>query len=84
VHAFTPELAERFGWDAGFLATIAAEPRSTVTFDIEPAGDGVVKLTVVHDGFAPGSTIAEMVSVGWPNVIVSLKTLLETSAPLPA
>jgi hypothetical protein len=44
----------------------------------------VVKLTVVHDGFAPGSTIAEMVSVGWPNVIASLKTLLETGDPLPA
>jgi DNA-binding transcriptional ArsR family regulator/uncharacterized protein YndB with AHSA1/START domain len=83
-HSFTPELAERFGWDAGFLATMAAEPRSTVTFDIEPAGDRVVKLTVVHDGFAPGSTIAEMVSGGWPNVIASLKTLLETGDPLPA
>jgi DNA-binding transcriptional ArsR family regulator/uncharacterized protein YndB with AHSA1/START domain len=83
-HSFTPELAERFGWDAEFLATMAAEPRSTVTFDIEPAGDGVVKLTVVHDGFAPGSTIAEMVGSGWPNVIASLKTLLETGDPLPA
>jgi DNA-binding transcriptional ArsR family regulator len=83
-HGFTPELAERFGWDAGLLATLAAEPRSTVSFDLEPAGDGVVKLTVVHDGFAPGSTMAEMVGVGWPNVIASLKTLLETGAPLPA
>jgi DNA-binding transcriptional ArsR family regulator/uncharacterized protein YndB with AHSA1/START domain len=83
-HTFTPELAERFGWDAEFQSTLAAEPRSTVSFDIEPAGDGVVKLTVVHDGFAPGSTVAEMVSHGWPNVIASLKTLLETGAPLPA
>jgi uncharacterized protein YndB with AHSA1/START domain len=83
-HGFTPELAERFGWDAGLLATLAAEPRSTVSFDLEPAGDGVVKLTVVHDGFAPGSTIAEMVGAGWPNVVASLKTLLETGAPLPA
>ena len=82
-HSFTPELAERFGWDAGFLATMAAEPRSTATFEIEPAGDGVVKLTVVHDGFAPDSTIAQMVGVGWPNVIASLKTLLETGDPLP-
>jgi DNA-binding transcriptional ArsR family regulator len=82
-HSMTPELAGRFGWDAGFLAAIAAEPRSTVTFDLEPAGDGVVKLTVVHDGFAPGSTIAEMVSGGWPAVIASLKTMLETGDPLP-
>ena len=55
-----------------------------MTFDIEPAGAGVVKLTVVHDGFAPGSTVAEMVSGGWPPVIASLKTLLETGDPLPA
>ena len=27
-HSFTPELAERFGWNAEFLARIAAEPRS--------------------------------------------------------
>ena len=82
-HTITPELAERFGWDAEFVAKIASEPRSTVTFDIEPAGDGVVKLTVVHDGFAPGSTVAQMVSVGWPAVIASMKTLLETGDPLP-
>jgi DNA-binding transcriptional ArsR family regulator/uncharacterized protein YndB with AHSA1/START domain len=83
-HSMTPELAERFGWDADFSAKIASEPRSTVTFQIEPAGEGVVKLTVVHDGFGPDSTIAEMVSVGWPAVISSLKTLLETGDPLPA
>jgi len=35
-----------------------------VTFDIEPATQGV-KLTVIHDGFEPGSTIVQMVSVGW-------------------
>jgi len=39
---------------------------------------------VVHDGFAPDSTVAQMVSGGWPNVIASLKTLLETGEPLPA
>ncbi len=83
-HSVTPELAKRFGWDDDLLAKLSVEPRSTVTFEIEPAKEGVVKLTVVHDGFAPGSAIAEMVSVGWPAVIASLKTLLETGDPLPA
>lgn len=82
-HSFTPELAERFGWDAELLAKVASEPRSTVTFEIEPAGEGVVKLTVVHGGFGPDSTVAEMVSGGWPAVVASLKTLLETGDPLP-
>jgi uncharacterized protein YndB with AHSA1/START domain/DNA-binding transcriptional ArsR family regulator len=82
-HTFTPELAERFGWDEEFLARLAGERRSKVTFDIEPAGEKV-KLTVIHDGFEPGSTVAELVSGGWPQVISSLKTLLETGDPLPA
>jgi uncharacterized protein YndB with AHSA1/START domain/DNA-binding transcriptional ArsR family regulator len=82
-HTCTPELADRFGWDAEFLARLAGERRSKVTFNIEPAGENV-KLTVTHDGFEAGSTIAEMVSGGWPAVISSLKTLLETGDPLPA
>ena len=47
------------------------------------ADDGV-ELTVIHDGFEPGSTIVQMVSGGWPDVISSLKTMLETGEPLPA
>jgi hypothetical protein len=42
-----------------------------------------VKLTIVHDGFEPGSRVAESVSGGWPKVIANLKTLLETGEPLP-
>jgi DNA-binding transcriptional ArsR family regulator/uncharacterized protein YndB with AHSA1/START domain len=82
-HTMTPELAEKFGWDQEFAAKLAGEPRSKVTFDIEPVTQGV-KLTVIHDGFEPGSTIVQMVSGGWPDVISSLKTMLETGEPLPA
>src|SRR5580693_2764136 len=82
-HTMTPELAEKFGWDQEFAAKLAGERRSKVTFDIEPVTQGV-KLTVIHDGFEPGSTVLEMVSGGWPDVISSLKTLLETGEPLPA
>jgi len=82
-HTMTPELAERFGWDDTLRDTLAAERRSKVTFDIEPAGE-TVKLTVTHDGFGPDSTIAGMVSEGWPQVVANLKTLLETGEPLPA
>ena len=81
-HTITPELAKRFEWDDAMLAKLSAEPRSKVTFTIEEESAQVVKLTVVHDGFQPGSVLAEMVSAGWPNVIASLKTLLETGEPL--
>ncbi|MGH2887686.1 MAG: ArsR/SmtB family transcription factor [Solirubrobacteraceae bacterium] len=80
-HSFTPELGDAIGFGEELLAVLAAEPRSKVTFEIEPAGDAV-KLTVVHDGFEPGSKVAESVSGGWPIVIARLKTMLETGDPL--
>jgi DNA-binding transcriptional ArsR family regulator/uncharacterized protein YndB with AHSA1/START domain len=76
-HAFTPEWNTTVGLSDEVQAKIAAEPRSHVSFDIEPHGESV-KLTVVHNNFAPGSTMAEMVSRGWPKVLSALKTLLET------
>jgi uncharacterized protein YndB with AHSA1/START domain/DNA-binding transcriptional ArsR family regulator len=53
------------------------EPRSKVAFDLVDLG-GVVKLTVVHDGFEPGSRVLASISGGWPRVLADLKTLLET------
>ena len=53
---------------------------SKVTFTIEQEGQ-IVKLTVIHDDFEPGSHVANMVSNGWPNVLTDLKTLLETGEP---
>jgi uncharacterized protein YndB with AHSA1/START domain/DNA-binding transcriptional ArsR family regulator len=82
-HTFTPEWAQAYGFSQEYLAKVAGEPRSKVTFDIEPAGE-MVKLTVVHDGFEPGSTVLESITHGWPVLLASLKTLLETGAPLPS
>lgn len=81
-HTFTPEWADAQGIDDETLSKLAREPRSTVTFDIESLGP-VVKLTVVHDGFEPGSTARELFSGGWPHLLASLKTLLETGEALP-
>jgi uncharacterized protein YndB with AHSA1/START domain/DNA-binding transcriptional ArsR family regulator len=53
------------------------EPRSKVAFDLEDLG-GLVRLTVVHDGFEPGSNVLQSISGGWPRVLADLKTLLET------
>jgi DNA-binding transcriptional ArsR family regulator/uncharacterized protein YndB with AHSA1/START domain len=83
-HTFSPEWAALHGFDEGTAASWRAEPRSKVAFDIEETGPGMVKLTVVHDGFAPGSAVLQGVSSGWPAVLSSLKTLLETGSPLPS
>ncbi len=80
-HTVTPEFLAVYGDDSDFGVKAAAESRSTVTFDIEPAGE-LVKLTVTHDDFDPDSVILEGVSEGWPSILASLKTLLETGEPL--
>ena len=80
-HTFTPELNERLQFGDEVFAKLASERRSRVAFDIEPVGE-MVKLTVVHDDFEPGSTAATMVRNGWPVFLSSLKTLLETGEPL--
>jgi Activator of Hsp90 ATPase homolog 1-like protein len=54
-----------------------------LTFEIEPLGD-LAKLTMIHDGFAPGSVVLPGISDGWPRVLAGLKTLLETGETLPA
>ena len=56
--------------------------RSRVTFDIEPIAE-MVRLTVTHEDLEPGSEMERKISSGWPRVLSSLKSLLETGRPLP-
>jgi uncharacterized protein YndB with AHSA1/START domain/DNA-binding transcriptional ArsR family regulator len=81
-HSFPPDLSSSLNLTEEARERIVGEQRSKVTFDIEPQGE-VVKLTVVHDGFEPGSVVATMVSQGWPRVVSNLKTVLETGEVLP-
>jgi uncharacterized protein YndB with AHSA1/START domain/DNA-binding MarR family transcriptional regulator len=82
-HAITDEFAQLMPADeAELVARMATEPLSHVTFEIEEVGESV-RLTVTHGGFEPGSEIREGISGGWPEILSSLKTLLETGDPLP-
>jgi uncharacterized protein YndB with AHSA1/START domain len=54
---------------------------SRVTFEIEPRGD-MVKLTILHDELQPGSGMLNGISKGWPHVISSMKSYLETGQGL--
>jgi DNA-binding transcriptional ArsR family regulator/uncharacterized protein YndB with AHSA1/START domain len=82
-HNYQPGHAALFGWSDERLAELTREKRSKVTFELEPIGS-VVKLTVTHDDFEPGSEMLLAVSGlkpesgGWPEILGSLKTLLET------
>ncbi|MFI5913043.1 ArsR/SmtB family transcription factor [Dactylosporangium sp. NPDC051541] len=80
-HTYSQAWAKAFDIDLDHLAKIVDEPRPRATFEIEPHGDHV-KLTVVHDGFNPDSLVLPSLGDGWPQVIASLKSLLETGKPL--
>jgi DNA-binding transcriptional ArsR family regulator/uncharacterized protein YndB with AHSA1/START domain len=80
-HAITPEFAELIGVGSEEADALRAEQRSNVSFEIEPIGD-LVKLTVTHGGFEPGSVILPGISEGWPSILASLKSLLETGEVL--
>jgi len=54
---------------------------SRVTFDIEPLDD-MVKLTVTHDELAAGSNMERGITKGWPLVLSSMKSFLETGKGL--
>ncbi|WP_229072987.1 SRPBCC domain-containing protein [Actinoplanes sp. DH11] len=69
----------------------AAEPFSTLTYDIEDAGPGVCRLTVTHELTGAPATAALVQGTpepgapgggGWAWVLSDLKSLLETGAPL--
>ena len=57
------------------------EPSTRVVFTLEPHGR-LVKLTLTHEGFGVGSKLLDGISRGWPAILASLKSLLETGTAL--
>jgi uncharacterized protein YndB with AHSA1/START domain len=68
-------------WRNEFRPELKAEGFSRATFEIEPAG-AQVRLTVRHEMEGDGTKFIAAVSNGWPKVLSSLKSLLETGQPL--
>lgn len=58
------------------------ERPSRVTFELQAMGS-VVKLTLTQDGFEADSATFETTRHGWPAIMSSLKSVLETGRPLP-
>lgn len=78
-------------WRLTMAPELAAEPMTTLTYEIAEAGEGVQRLTVTHDlTGAPGTaTMVKGVEEpgapgggGWAWVLSDLKSLLETGKPL--
>jgi DNA-binding transcriptional ArsR family regulator/uncharacterized protein YndB with AHSA1/START domain len=83
-HAFSTEGNAHTGeLDEARLAIARGEALSRVSFELEPRGE-LVKLTVLHDSFGPGSILRTVVSRAWPVVVSRLKSMLETGRAGPA
>lgn len=61
----------------------SAEPASRVTFQIETFEESV-RLTVSHTELDPESKMFRGISMGWPAILSSFKSLLETGKPMPS
>jgi uncharacterized protein YndB with AHSA1/START domain len=68
-------------WRNEFRPELKAEGYSRLTYELEKEGKSV-KLTVIHEMEKEGSKFIEAVSTGWPHILASLKSLLETGESL--
>jgi uncharacterized protein YndB with AHSA1/START domain len=76
-----PEKRLVLTWRNEFKPELRAEGYSRMTLELEKMGESV-KLTVVHEMEKPDSKLIEGVSNGWPHILASLKSLLETGESL--
>lgn len=70
-------------WRNEFRPELRAEGFSRMTLELEQQGD-MVKLMLIHEIDLPESKLIEAVSSGWPLILASLKSLLETGESLEA
>jgi uncharacterized protein YndB with AHSA1/START domain len=70
-------------WQNQFIPELKAEGVSRLVYSLEQQGD-MVKLTVTHQIGRSESKFIEAVSSGWPLILSSLKSLLETGDALEA
>ena len=68
-------------WRHEFRPDMREEGYSRLTYEMETVGESV-KLTVVHEIDRPQSKLIAGVSSGWPHILASLKSLLETGESL--
>jgi uncharacterized protein YndB with AHSA1/START domain len=70
-------------WRNEFIPEAQAEGYSRMTYELEQKGE-MVKLTILHEMDKKDSKLIKGVSGGWPIILASLKSLLETGESLEA
>jgi uncharacterized protein YndB with AHSA1/START domain len=76
-----PERRLVLSWRNEFMPELREEGYSRLTYELEQVGESV-KLTVIHEMDKPQSKFIDAVSNGWPHILSSLKSLLETGESL--
>ena len=76
-----PERRLVLTWRNEFKPELRAEGYSRLTYELEEMGESV-KLTLIHEIDKPDSKLIDAVSNGWPHILASLKSLLETGESL--
>ena len=69
-------------WQNQFVPGMKEEGFSRLTYELEPIEPATVKLTLTHEMDREKSQLIDAVSQGWPHLLASLKSLLETGEPL--
>jgi uncharacterized protein YndB with AHSA1/START domain len=68
-------------WLNAFMPELRAEGATRVTYELEAMGASV-KLTLIQESAVPDSKVIDAMSQGWPHLLASMKSLLETGEPL--
>ena len=71
-------------WRVLYDAAMSEEPPSRVTWEIDPVGDGLTRVRLVHGDLAQSPKTWASVKDGWVWVLDSMKSLIETGEALPA
>ena len=83
VEVFDPRRRLVHGWRSLYDPAMAGEAPSRVTWEIEPAGPRVCRLTLTHDQLDGAPLTAASVSgAGWMFVLSGLKSVVETGTGL--
>jgi uncharacterized protein YndB with AHSA1/START domain len=80
---FEPHRRLVLSWRNELFPEVRAEGYSRLTIELEQLGEAV-KLTLIHEMDKPDSKLIESVSGGWPAILASLKSLIETGESLEA
>ncbi len=79
VLSYDPYTSLSYTFDVSQIAALASEPISRVTYTLAPLGDAIM-LTVLHEELS--DAVAAGISTGWPRIMSSVKSFLESGKPL--